>query len=325
MTRRQVIALLGSAAAIPAWHRALRAQEPGRVYRLGGLHQSPREAPHHVAFFDELRRFGFVEGDNLTVTGRGYGLRTEQFARLAPELVKAKVDAILCGGDLATRAAQRVTATIPILAVTDDMVGSGLVRSLAKPGGNTTGVSILATELDGKRQEILIEAVPGARRMAALADVNTTAPQVLRGLQGAARAHGVELTLHRVSTPEEIGPAIDEARSSGAAALNVLATPLLFNHRRIIRERVTALRLPAIYQWPETAEEGGLVAYGPRFTQVYRLQARLLVKVLRGARPADLPVEQPTTFELVVNLKTAKAIGHDVPAGLLLRADKVIE
>jgi ABC-type uncharacterized transport system substrate-binding protein len=305
---------------------AARAQEPGRTYRLGTLYASPRAAPHHVAFFDELRQVGFTLGENLHVDARGFGLRTDRFADIARELVNAKVDIILCGGDPATRAAQRATATIPILAITDDMVGSGLVRSLANPGGNTTGVSIFATQLDGKRQDLLIEAVPGLRRMAALADSNTTAPHQLKALQDAARARGVGLVLHPVAAPEEIVPAIDAAKNSGAAALNVLATPLLFNNRRIIFERVAALRLPAMYQWPEMAEDGGLVAYGPRIVQIYReLMARQAVKLLRGAKPADLPIEQPTKFDLVINVKTAKALGVTIPPSVLLRADRLIE
>ena len=157
MDRREFITLLTGAA---AWPLDLRAQAPGRTYRLGGLTPSPRDAPHYAALFDELHRLGFIEGQNLTVDWRGYGLRTEQFPDIAVELIKAKADVIFCAGDVACRAAQQATATIPILGVTDDMVGSGLVRSLARPGGNTTGVSILATELDGKRQDILIEAVP---------------------------------------------------------------------------------------------------------------------------------------------------------------------
>src|SRR5262245_59217653 len=268
----------------------------------------------------------FIEGQNLKVDWRGYGLHPEQFPDIAVELIKAKVDFIFCAGGVATRAAQLATAAIPILAVTDDMVGSGLVRSLARPGGNTTGVSILATELDGKRQEILIEAVPGLRHIVALADTNTTAPRQLQALQEAARARGAELSIHRVAKAEEIAPAIDTAKASNVAALNVLASPLLFAHRQVIIERVATLRLPAIYQWAEVAEEGGLIGYGPRLVSLWRdVVARQLVKILRGAIPAELPVEQPTNFELVINLRTAKAIGHEVPAGLVLRADKVIE
>jgi putative ABC transport system substrate-binding protein len=323
IARRTFITLLGGAA---AWPLAARAQEPGRVYRLGSLHLSPRDAPHHLAFFEELRRLGFVEGQNLVVDSQGYSLRIEQLPEHAVELVKAQVDVIVCGGDVATHAAQRAKATIPILAVTDDMVGQGLVRSLAQPGGNTTGVSILAAELDGKRQEMLTEAVPGIRRIAALYDSNIIAPRRLQALQDAARARGIEFSIHGVATPKQIVPAIDAAKTAGAAALNVLATSLLFNNRKVIFERAAALRLPAMYQFPEMAEEGGLIGYGPRLVQIYReLMTRQVVKVLRGTKVVDLPVEQPTKFELVINLQTATAIGHEIPAGLVLRADKVIE
>jgi putative tryptophan/tyrosine transport system substrate-binding protein len=182
------------------------------------------------------------------------------------------------------------------------------------------------SELDGKRQDILIDAVPGLRRMAALADSNTTAPRQLQALQDAARARGIELSILRVTKPDEIVPAIDAAKNSDAAALNVLASPLLFADRQAIIERATALRLPAMYQWPELAEQGGLLGYGPRIVQLCRdIMARKLVQLLRGARPADLPVEQPTKFELVINLQAAKAIGYEVPALLVARADKVIE
>ena len=268
MRRREFIGLVGGAA---AWPLVAHAQEPGRTYRIGGLFPSPRDAPQIVAMFDELRPFGFIEGQNLTVVWHEYGPRgVEPLSEFAVELVKVQVDVILAGGNAAIHAAQQATATIPILAFTDDMVGSGLVRSLAKPGGHTTGISLLATELDGKRQDILIEAVPGLRRMAALADSNTTAPRQLQALQDAAQARGVELLIHRVSKPEEIAPAIDAAKKSDAAALNVLASPLLFGIRQIIMERAVALRLPAIYQWPEVAEQGGLLGYGPRIVQLYR-------------------------------------------------------
>jgi ABC-type uncharacterized transport system substrate-binding protein len=206
------------------------------------------------------------------------------------------------------------------------MLASGLVRSLAEPGGNTTGLSIFATELDGKRQDILIEAVPGIHRMAAIADSNTTAPHRLQALQETARARGVELSIHKISSPDEIVRAIDAAKTSEAAALNVLASPLLYANRRVIIERAAALRLPAIYQWPETAEEGGFAAYGPRLIQLYRgVMARQLARLLQGARPADLPVEQPNKFELAINLATARALGLEVPPTVLARADKVIE
>jgi putative ABC transport system substrate-binding protein len=323
MKRREFITLLGGAA---AWPVAAWAQEPGRTYRLGGLAPSPREAPQNVALFEELRRSGFIEGQNLTIDWRVYGQRVELVSEFAAELVKARVDVILAGGDFGIRAAQQATGTIPIVGFTDDMLGSRLVNSLAHPGGNTTGVSLLATDLDGKRQEILIEATPGLRRMAAFGDIGTNSPQQLQALQDAAHARGVDLSIHQVAKAEEIAPAIDAAKASNAAALNILASPLLFANRKIIIERAEALRLPAIYQWPEVAEEGGFIGYGPRLVRLYRnLLARQFIKILHGAKPADLPVEQPTNFELVVNLRTAKAIGHEVPAGLVLRADKVIE
>ena len=186
MRRREFITLLGGAAA--AWPVAVRAQEPGRIYRVGGLHASPRDAPHHLALFDELRRLGFIEGQNLVVDAAGYGMSAERFAVHAAELVKARVDVILAGGDAAVRAAQQATTSIPILAFTDDMVGQGFVHSLGQPGGNITGVTLLASELDGKRQEILIEAVPGVRRIAALVDSNTTTPSRLHALEER-RAH----------------------------------------------------------------------------------------------------------------------------------------
>jgi putative ABC transport system substrate-binding protein len=275
--------------------------------------------------FDELRRLGFIGGQNLTIEWRAYGLHIDLIPEFAAELVKSKVDVIYASGD-AVRVAQRATATIPILGVTRDMVGQGLVNSFARPGGNTTGVSVLATELDGKRQEILIEAVPGLRRMAILADTKATRSADLQALEDAAHARGVEVSTHRVASAEEITASIDAAKASGAAALNVLSAPLLYSNRQLIMDRVAALRLPAMYPWAEEAEEGGLVAYGPHIIQIYReLVAPQLVKLLRGIKPADIPVEQPTKFELVINLKTAKALGVTVPETLLARADKVIE
>jgi len=301
--RRDFITLLGGAAA--AWPLAVHAQEPGRIYRLGSVHASPRDAPYHVALFGELRRLGFIEGQ---FDGHGYGLRVEQFGEHAAELVKAQVDVILAGGDPAVRAAQRATGQIPILAATDDMIGQGFVHSLAKPNGNTTGVTILASELDGKRQEILMEAVPGVHRIAALADTNVSRPSQLQALEYAAQARGVELSVLRLTRPEEITPALDAAKASGAEALNVLASALFFNNRTIILDRVAALSLPAMYQWPEWAEEGGMIGYGPRVVQLFRdVLSRQLAALLRGAKPADIPVEQPTRFELVINLRAGQS------------------
>jgi putative ABC transport system substrate-binding protein len=324
MRRREFIALVGASV---AWPFAAVAQEPGRTYRVGGVSSSPRNAPMLVAMFDELQRQGFIVDQNLTVEWRSYGTRIDLITEFVSDLVKAHVDVIYAAGDVATRAAQQVTTTIPILGVTEDMVGQGLVNSLSRPGGNTTGVSILATELDGKRQEILIEAVPGVRRMAILADSKATRSPQLQALQEAAtRGRGVEVSIHRVASAEEVTAAIDAAKASDAAALNVLSSPFFYGNRQLILERVAALRLPAIYWWAEVAEEGGFLAYGPRIIQIFReLVAQQLVKLLRGVKPADIPVEQPTKFELVINLKTANTLGVTVPATLVARADKVIE
>jgi putative ABC transport system substrate-binding protein len=326
MRRREVIWVFGGMAACWPLMASVQAQEPGRTYRLGGLFPSPREASQNVAMVEELGRSGFIEGQNLAIDWRTYGQHVELVAGFAAELVKARADIIVAGGDIGILAAQQATKTIPIVGFTDDMLRNNMVSSLAHPVGNTTGVSLLATELDGKRQDILIEALPGIHHMAALADTDTTSPQQLQKLQDAARTRGVELSLHRVARPEEIAPAVDAARAANAAALNVLASPVLFANRQLIIARTATLRLPAIYQWPEVAEEGGLIGYGPRIVQLFRdTLARQIVKVLRGTKPVDLPIEQPSKFELVINLQTAKAIGYEVPAGLVLRADKLIE
>jgi putative tryptophan/tyrosine transport system substrate-binding protein len=321
MRRREFIALMGASV---AWPSTAMAQEPGRTYRLGCLFAG-RVQELWDAFLDPARRHGFVEGQNLTADYRDFAQHVDLLSEWADELTKSRVDLIAAAGDPAIRAAQKATKTIPILAITDDMVGAGLVNSMARPDGNTTGVSILATELDGKRQELLIEAVPGLRRMAALADSNRAAVK-LEALQEAAHARNIELSVQRVARGDEIASAIEEAQSSGAKALNVLASPMLWANRKLIMDQVAVLRLPAIYQFLEMADEGGFVAYGPSIIEVFREPyGRQLLQLLRGVKVADIPVEQPTKFELVINLKTAKAMGVTVPEALLVRADKVIE
>jgi putative tryptophan/tyrosine transport system substrate-binding protein len=322
LRRRTFITLLGGAA---AWPPAARAQRMDRMYRLAILTAGPREAPEIVAIFDELRLNGFVEGQNLTVDGRGFRTRDENLPATAAEIVKSAPDAIVSTGPAATRAAQAATTTIPILANSADIVGEGLARSLANPGANTTGVSLLAPELDRKRQGILMEAVPGVLHIAALAYPKVATQQHLKTLKEESETRGIELSIFLARTPEEIVPAMDRAKASGAAAINVLATPMFFYNRHLVIEQAAALRLPAMYEWPEMAEDGGLMGYGPRLLAWFRDLARLLVKVLRGAKPADLPIEQPSRFELVINLKTTKTLGLDVPATLLARADMVIE
>jgi putative ABC transport system substrate-binding protein len=317
--------LLMAGVAIALGHGAAQAQETARSYRVGILSGLTSETPGWVAFRDELSRLGFVEGKSLIVDQRAYGDKPEQATALAAALVQSRDDVIVASGGPAIVAVQAATRTIPILGTSDDMVASGLVPSLARPGGNLTGISILATELDGKRQEILMELAPASRKMAALVDPSVTAPPQLETLRSAAAMRGVELSIYPVRGPEEIAAAIDRAQTAGATALNVLASPVLNANRKVILDRSAALRLPAIYQWSETSEEGGLITYGPRITKVFRRLAHQLVTLLRGAKPADLPVEQPTEFELVVNQSTAKALGVTIPQSILVRADEVIE
>ena len=321
MRRREFIALMGASV---AWPFAAMAQQAGRTYRLGCLLARPPN--DYIAFFDGLRRRGFIEGQNLTVEYRAYGQHVDLISQYAAELVKARVDVIGVAGEEAIRGLQQATKTIPIVALGGDLLASGFVNSLSRPDGNTTGVSFFGFEAEGKRQDILIEAVPGLRLMAVLIDVSYTKTVKLDALQDAARKHNVEFSIHRVARGEEIAPAIDSAQASGATALNLVASPLFYTHRHLIMERAAAARLPTIYEWPETAQEGGFAAYGPRRNQLYsEIMAQQIVQVLRGTKVADIPVEQPTKFELVINLKTAKGMGVTVPATLVARADKVIE
>jgi putative tryptophan/tyrosine transport system substrate-binding protein len=324
MNRRKIVGLIGAAI---AWPFAARAEdwERDRVYRLGFLLPTPRQAPVVAALFDELRVNGLIEGQNLLVIGDGFSVAYDQLPRLAASVIDASPDVIVTGPELPIRTLQKLTQTIPLVGMTEDMVGEGLVASLARPGGSTTGISLLSPELDGKRQEILLEAVPGLRKIAILADANVTKPAHLKQLEEAARNRGVEALVRGVAKRDEVIPAIKDAQAAGAQAINFLATPIFSVDAAAFIAEVRALRLASIYQWPEDAEDGALIAYRPRYTDMYRIRARLVMKVLRGAKPADIPVEQPTKFELVFNLKTAKAIGVAVPSSLLLRADKVIE
>jgi putative tryptophan/tyrosine transport system substrate-binding protein len=323
MRRREFIALLCGAAA--AWPRAVRAQEAGRIYRIGFLFPPARETPAVAAVFEELRLNGFIEGQNLVVVSSAFGFKNDQIASLVASVVAASPDVILAGPELPLRALQHATRTIPLVGMSEDMVREGLVSSLARPGGNTTGLSILSPELDSKRQEILIEAVPGMRKIAVLADSNVTEAAHLADLQKMASSRGVEVLVRGVARRDDTISAIDDAKAAGAEAINFLATPMFSINAADIIRHVTNLRLPSIYQWPEDADEGALLAYGPSFNELYRQRVRIAIKVLRGAKPSDIPVEQPTRFDLVINLKTAKAIGSEVSSQLLLRADRIIE
>lgn len=289
------------------------------------LHQLPRTAPQFAQLFDGLRREGFIEGRNLIIDSRGFDSRSEQYKERAALLIDSGADVLLCGGDLTVRMVQEVTRTVSIVGVVDDMLASGLVTSMARPGGNTTGVSILTTELDGKRQELLLELVPGAHRMAALVDPDSKSATQLQEIVEAASARGLELLTYRVSSTEEIVAAIDTAHAAGVVGVNAMASVMINANRQVIINRTAALGLPAIYQFPEAAEQGGFAAYGPRIEQIFRQVALPVARLFRGERPQDIPVQQPTTFELVINLKTAKGIGLTIPERLLIRADKVIE
>lgn len=311
--------------ALPAL-TAGRARAQARVWRVGSLHLAPWSAQHHEAFREGLRRAGVLEGRHITLDPAGHGLRREQFVAHARALVDQDVDVIHTSGDAGIQAALEATSRIPILAMTDDLVRAGFAQSYARPGGNVTGVSLLATELDAKRQEILVELLPRARRLAALGDALLLQPPTTARLEAVARSQGAVLEVIGVRTPEDIGPAIDAVRARGAEGLNVLATPLLFNNRARVFERVAAHRLAAIYQWPDMAREGGLLAYGPNMVQLYRdRMAPLLLRLLGGAAPGTLPIEQPTRFELVVNQRVAVGLGLEIPLTLLSRADDVIE
>jgi putative ABC transport system substrate-binding protein len=243
-----------------------------------------------VAFFNELRRAGFVEGQNLTVEYRVYGQHVDLIPQYAAELVNARVDVITAGSTDAVRAVQQATTTIPIVGIAGDMLGLGFVNSLSRPDGNTTGVSILADEADGKRQDILIEAVPGLRLMAVLAHVEDHNAAKLDALQRAARAHNIEFSIHRVAKGEEIAAAIDSAQASGATALNIIfSSPLFYFNRRLIIERTVATHLPTIWEIAEIAEEGGFAANGPRRSALYEMMAEQIVKLFRGTMIADIP------------------------------------
>jgi putative ABC transport system substrate-binding protein len=324
--RREFVTLIGSAAVTQLVRPATaRAQEAARTYRLGIIFGGSREAPRVAAFFDELKVLGFVEGKNLNVIPGGFDLPPDHFAEYAKKLAKLSPDVIFSVGDAATLAAREATQTIPVVGfMSPNIVAAGVVQTIARPGSNVTGVNF-PSELDGKRQELLLEAVPGTRSIAILADPTFTFPAQLQVLEDAARARSLKPAVVTAKNQAEIAPAMDKGKESGATALNVLAAPLFSVNRRIVIERAAALRLPAIYEWPEIAEEGGLIAYGPRLPLMYRQAAGMVSKVFHGEKPQDLPVELPVKFDLVVNLKTAKALGLTIPESFLARADEVIE
>jgi ABC-type uncharacterized transport system substrate-binding protein len=249
MRRRKFLGLIGGALSVPF---IARAQEPGHTYRIGFLIPARRQTPPVAAFFDELRANGFVEGQNLLVISGGFEATDDTLTERAKTLVEANLDAIVAGPEASLRVLHNLTDKVPLIGVVEDMVSAGLVTSLAHPGGNITGISLLSPELDGKRQDILLEAVPAARRIAVMVDATTTPPSHIQELQHVGKSRGVEILVFGASTPDQISSAINSAKAAGAEALNFLATPLFSipgtHNNRVVMERVNALRLPSIFQ-----------------------------------------------------------------------------
>ena len=323
--RREFITLLGGGVAA-AWPLAARAQQGQRVRHVGVLWPgaSAPASPRLESFREGLRESGYIEGYNLTIELR-YSRRGAQYLpELAAELVRLNVEVIQASGDFAPKVAQKATSTIPILAFTDDVLGADLVSSLSRPGGNTTGLTILSPELSVKRLEILSEIVPGLSRVAALWDPTSGNSQVSM-TEIAARAKNIQLQILKVQHRDDLAEAFAAARNAEAQALNIFASPFLSSLSGEIIGVSAAQRLPAIYQWKEHVESGGLVSYGPSLVQLWRQAGTIAAKLLKGAKPADMPVEQPTKFELVVNTRTAKAIGINLSPSLLVRADEVVD
>jgi putative tryptophan/tyrosine transport system substrate-binding protein len=325
LRRRGFITLLGGGAA--AWPLAAGAQ-PSKTPTVGFLGAStPAAAGQWVAAFAQrLRDLGWIEGRTVAIEYRWAEGRNERMAEIAAEFVRAKVNVIVAQGTQAALAAKNATAALPIVfALPGDPIGSGLVASLARPGGNVTGLSSQAAELGGKRLDLLREIVPGLRRLAIMVTVENAAIVVdTREVQAAARAGGLDVASFEIRRTEDIAAAFAAFKGT-VDALYVPPDPLLNTNRLRINTLALVARLPTMYGNRENVEAAGLMSYGPNFTDLFRRAGDYVDKILRGTKPADLPVEQPTKFELIVNLITAMALGLEVPATLLARADEVIE
>ena len=308
---------------------AAAGQQPAKIARIGRLSPSSAagDAPDLTGLRQGLHDLGWVEGQNVAIEARFAEGKVDRLPDLAAELVRLKVDVLVPGSTPGALAAKKATATIPIVMVmSGDPVASGLIASLARPGGNVTGVSFLGQELNEKRLELLKEAVPGATRVAVLVDpAYPNIGSTLKGMEGAARALGVQLRVLKVHDPSEFEKAFAAMSKERARALIVLPDILLWTHRRRIVELAAKSRLPAMYGFREYVDAGGLMFYGALLSDMYRRAATFVDKILKGAKPADLPVEQATRFELVVNLKTAKALGLTIPPSVLIHADQVIQ
>jgi putative ABC transport system substrate-binding protein len=329
MNRRALITLLGGAAAsCAAWPLAARAQQAGKPPTVGFLGQSTPlgESERAAAFAQRLRELGWVEGRTLAIEYRWADGRNERFAEIAAEFVRLKVNVIVTGGTPPVIAARQATSVIPIVfASAGDPVGTGLVASLARPGGNVTGLSVQAVDLAGKRLALLREAISGFGRLAIMGNVgNPIIVLELGELQAAAGKLGLEVLTLEIRRPQDIAPAL-ESVSGRADALYVCQDLLTVGNRMRINTLALGARLPVMHASREHIEAAGLISYGPNFLDHYRRAADYVDKILRGAKPGDLPVEQPTKFDLVINLTTARALGLTIPEALLVRADEVIE
>ena len=306
----------------------VEAQQPEKLYRIGLLSTSPMSAltSRVGAFRQGLRELGYVEGKTINIDFRSTEGNLERANELAAELVRLKVDVIVTTGGTSTRPAKKATSTIPIVMAQDvDPVGNGFVVSLARPGGNITGLSTLSPELNGKQLELLKEIVPKLSRVTVFGYSSGPAnAQALKETETAARALGVQLHHVDVLGSQDFEAAFQAAGSKRAEAVLVLSSPVTFSHRGELVGHATKSRLPTVYWAPEFVEAGGLLTYSVSFTDLFRRAATFVDKILKGARPADLPVEQPTKFDLVINLKTAKQIGITIPPHVLARADRVI-
>jgi putative ABC transport system substrate-binding protein len=308
---------------------AAEAQQAGKVYRIGVLERTSLtlNAANFDAFREGLRELGYVEGKNLIIEYRSVEGRSERFLDLATELVGLKVDLIVTRGTPAALAAKKATGAIPVvMAASGDPVGGGIVTSLARPGGNVTGLSAVVADVMGKRLELLREAIPAGSQLAAL--LNMSNPAVApewEELEATAQRHRMKLQLLDVRTRGDLERAFEASVQQHIQALVVGIDDLTLMHRRIIVDLAAKHRLPAIYASKEFVDAGGLMTYGVNYPHLYRRAATYVDKILRGTKPADLPVEQPTKFELVINLKTAKALGLTIPQSVLLRADQIIE
>jgi putative ABC transport system substrate-binding protein len=325
MRRRQFITLLGGAAS--AWHSAARAQQaPLPVIGLLGSDTAAAQSRWTTAFVQRLRELGWTEGRNVTIEYRWAEGRTERFAEIAAEFVRNNVSIILTHNTLPTLAAKQATSTIPIVfATAGDPVETGIVSSLARPGGNITGLSSQAPDLAGKKLELLRLAVPGLRRLATLADIGDPYSAIdISKVNDAARVLGIEVENFQVGRAEEIDP-VFVALKGRADALYAAAVPLVFANRTSINSLAIRIGLPTLYLVREYVEAGGLMSYGANWPSMWQRAANLVDRILRGSKPADLPIEQPTEFNLVINLTTAKALGLTIPDKLIALAETVIE